>query len=247
MTERRITAWKQECRAIAYKLIATLKKNKLVTSLDQSFPPTNSDIPPTSEPSTANSSVLRPEEVNRNELFSAPLSVNGDISISVPFPLEVPQELADNQHFEHEETAEERETREREEKEREERERREKIRAEYIPSVLEMAPYDGLVSKLNLPQVYLISNEIDSKQTTTKTILGLKSFEDEGRVQTIRTRAKKEEEEIEREMEKERERGEKKFDPSKSEYFFREDHALTRLERKRLLVEFVKQRKSNLN
>jgi hypothetical protein len=260
MTERRITGWKQECRAIADSLKPILTMTKLVTTLDaqfnhipffgsnsmaeEGFSPTvamtedkvNSEGEGRGE---AESKAALPLSSLRNELTSAPLSVNGDISLD----LETAPKTSSEGNLEESS------------QDKEEDPFASPMQnssccsstipiktMEYIPSVLELAPYETLVSKLHQPQKIVLADEMNSKNSETITILGPKSYEDEGRIETIRLRVQRDEEERERYLKDHP----VVYDPSSSEYFFAMDHYVTRQERKEMLISHIRDRKEML-
>lgn len=239
MIERRITAWKQECRMIADQLKPILTHTKLITNLDDHLRKSLSmaELPndrfieqeqPGNEEKLSENTLLEDHSISRIGVTSAPLSVNGDISL----------EELDQRSQEKELPLDETERSLLEGKD----ENIVKCSIEYLPSVVEMAPYEPLVSKLHQPQKVVVANEINKNINATKetiTILGSKSFYDEGRIQTIRNRVRHDEEEIAKYSQEH----EVKYDPSTSEYFFTIDHYVTREERKQMLKSGIKERR----
>jgi hypothetical protein len=230
MIERRITGWKQECRVIADLLKPILTQTKLKTNLDEHIhrlPSTDNItqriIPPDEEEALVNSRV---------DLVSAPLSVNGDIDLAM-----------DQKSLEQ---ISPRSSQETSDPMTEDSNKELSVipslvtMTEYLPSVLEMSPYDGIVSKLHHQQKIIVRNDINpTGPSDTVTLLGPKTFTDEGRIQTIHRRVMEDEEAQERETQEHP----VAYDPSTSEYFFTMDHYVTRDERKKMLLSYIKERK----
>lgn len=304
MTERHISGWKQECREIANQLIPILSKTKLITTLDAHFnnnsqedenttnqseetktvnyfDSTSEIVPLSKSKSKSNSNLILSEQLsldeetsnsNRNNLTSAPISVNGDISVDMDDKIlsSTAQQINEIETLESNIPIN---------------------TIEYIPSVIEMCPYDTLVSKLHQEQIVYVSNElvdmdslsndnnnsnlnnnnnnyyyqnrntrnninntntntnsnnknnnnIKDKKTQVVKLLGAKSFKDEGRIETIRQKV----------LDDELKYGHQSFDEYENklnnmktnEYFFREDHIVTRQERKKMLIKYIKDKK----
>jgi hypothetical protein len=221
---------------IAELLKPILTQTRLKTTLDEHI----NHLPDDSEesPKTTNSrEVEEVEEPNtRANLMSAPLSVNGDI------PFELDQK---SQHLPmiSRDLSQESEILE-QNLDDPNNGRLLTIPTvttnEYLPSVLEMSPYDGLVSKLHHQQKIVVRNEINpSGPSETVTLLGPKSLNDEGRILTIRQRVREDEAAQQRYAEEHP----VVYDPSTSEYFFTMDHCVTRQERKKMLLSYIQERK----
>lgn len=241
MTERRITGWKQECRVIADSLKPILTKTKLITNLDEHlnhipFFGSRSFEEEGFSQTTPNDKFDQNENGERNtllrdELTSAPLSVNGDISLDLDPKTLIPSSSdPDPKGSENEQDHFPSST---------ETSLIPIKTMEYLPSVLELSPYDTLVSKLHHPQKIVVTDEMNSKTTETITILGPKSYEDEGRIETIRNRVRKDEEERESYLRDHP----VVYDPSTSEYFFTMDHFVTRQERKEMLISHIREKR----
>jgi hypothetical protein len=246
MIERRITGWKQECRVIADNLKPILSKTKLITNLDQHFNHIpffgSSSVSVEEEEEGFSRTALAANDNGngeeqkislRDELTSAPLSVNGDISLDLDQKTLIPSS-AEMNHLESSENEEEHFP-----SSMESSSIPIKTAMEYLPSVLELSPYDTLISKLHQPQKIIVTDEMNSKTSETITILGPKSYEDEGRIETIRMRVRKDEEERENYLRDHP----VVYDPSTSEYFFTMDHFVTRQERKEMLISHIRERK----
>lgn len=270
MIERHISGWKQECRVIADQLIAILTKPKLEKTLDEHFTvpttttsttaaeninestkqsssTTSTSIPvlvPISSQQISNNNdnnllsdsiTIGDESINRKNLTSAPISVNGDISVDMDDNDNnnsnnndnKTQQITNRSYFSDEGS--------------ESSSRIVNNTFEYIPSVIELCPYDTLISKLHQEQTVYISNEIDCKKSETIKLLGAKSYSDEGRIQTIRQKVKADELKY----------GLKSFDDYENklnnmktnEYFFQEDHVVSRQERKQMLIKYIRDKK----